>query len=237
LVYGMLCGIVSGLSQPNLPAASVRVAASKIPEVTVWFWITKVLITGANVAWPDYLYRQFGVVLVGGGIGLVFLAILALQFSLRSYNTWTYWLTVVAVSVVGTEVGNGLHTELSLPYLAVAALYLAVLAAVLVTWRASEKTVSPRSICTPRREMFFWAAAMAAFAVGGAVGHLTTRAFQLGFFQQGYLALWAAVTGLTALAWWRSRLNPVLAFWSAFVVTRPLAAAIAQPPRPSICWL
>src|SRR5450755_1625702 len=90
----MLCGIVSGLSQPNLPAASVRVAASKIPEVTVWFWITKVLITGANVAWPDYLYRQFGVVLVGGGIGLVFLAILALQFSLRSYNTWTYWLTV-----------------------------------------------------------------------------------------------------------------------------------------------
>jgi len=203
--------------------------------VTVCFWITKVLITGASVSWPDYLYRHFGAVLVSAVAGMVVLAVLAWQVSLRGYSPWIYWLTVVAASVAGTEAANGLHTALRWPYLISAASCLAVLAAVLMTWRATEGTVSLRSICTRRREMFCWAAVIAAFALGGAVGHLSAAVFRPGSFHPGYLASWAAVTGLTALAWWQFRMNPVLAFWLAYVVTRPLGAAIAgsmaAPPR------
>lgn len=223
----MLCAMVRGQFRWNLPGASARYAASKVPQVTIYFWIIKVLITGASAAGPDYLVRHFGAVIVGGLAGTFLVAALALQFSVRRYNAWVYWLAVVPVSVAGTEAANGLHTALGFPYIVSAACWLVVLTGVLVTWRASEQTLSLRSIDTPRREMFYWAAVLAAFALGGAVGHLTATVFRLGFSQRGYLASFAALTGVLALAWWRFGLNPVVAFWLAYVVTRPLGAGFA----------
>lgn len=206
----------------------VRNSGGKVPEVTICFWIIKVLITGANVWAPDYLIRHFGTMIVAGLGGVVLVAVLALQFSVRRYSAWVYWLAVAAVSVAGTMAGNGLHAEFGVPYSICAACYLVVLVAILVTWRASEKTLSLRSIDTPQREAFYWAAVLSAFALGGAVGHLTaTAAFSLGSSPPAHLISFATLTAVLTLAWWRFGMNPVLAFWSAYVVTRPLGAGLA----------
>jgi uncharacterized membrane-anchored protein len=217
--------VTSGQTQPAPHGGPVPAAASKIPEVSLCFWLTKVLITGASVAWPDYLYRHLGVVPVSGSIGLL---VLALQLSRRGYHAWIYWLAMAAVSVARTEAANGLHTVLGLPYLIAAIWYLAVLAVVLAAWWMIEKTLSLRSIITARREMFYWAAVTAAFALGTAIGHQLTPVLQQAFRPPDYLALWAAVTGLAALTWRPLRLDAVLVFWFAFTVTRPLGAAIAE---------
>jgi uncharacterized membrane-anchored protein len=179
------------------------------------------------VWWPDYLYAHFGAVLVTAVLGIALVAVLALQLSLRGYNGWIYWLAVVTVSVAGTEAANGPHLLLDLPYLICTAFYLVVLAAVLATWRASEKTLSLRSISRGRCEVCYWAAIGTAFALGRAVSNLTPAAFHPGFPQPGYPAWWAAVTALAALAWWRFGVSPVLVFWFTCVVTRPLGASIA----------
>jgi uncharacterized membrane-anchored protein len=218
--------MVAGQFKRDLPSALARIAARKVPELTVAFWVTKVLITGASVWWPDYLYGHFGVVIVSGVLGAVLVAALALQLRARRYNAWIYWLAFGAASVAGTEAANGLHTELGFPYIIAAEFCLVVLAMILVIWRASEKTLSLGNICTRRQELYYWAAVLAAFALGGAVDH-ATAVFQLGY-QRGYLILFAAVTAITTLAWWRFGLNRVFSFWLAFVVTRPLGAALAD---------
>ncbi len=205
-----------------------RNAASRVPEVTICFWIIKVLITGASVWAPDDLIRHFGAVIVASLAGVLLVALLALQFSRRRYSPWVYWLAVAAVSVAGTMAGNGPHAELGVPYSISAACYLVALVAILLTWRASEKTLSLRRIDTPRREMFYWAAILSAFALGGAVGHLiATAIFPPGHSPPGYLISFAALTGVLALAWSRFGMNPIFTFWSAYVVTRPLGAALA----------
>jgi uncharacterized membrane-anchored protein len=201
--------------------------ASKVPEPNAAFWITKVLITGASVWWPDYLYGHFGVVDVSVVIGAALVAVLALQFGAPRYNTWIYWPAFAVVSVAGTEAANGLHRELGLPYVSVTLCYLAALAVILVIWRMSESPLSLRRIHAGRQEIFYWAAVLAAFALGSGLAHATTPPAWLGHAGQAGLALFGVITGITALAWWRFHLNPVAAFWLAFVMTRPLGTALA----------
>jgi uncharacterized membrane-anchored protein len=201
---------------------------SRIPVVTIWFWLIRVMITGADVAWPDYVYQHLGQVLASGLISLALIAGLAVQFRARSYRAWAFWPAIVAVSLAGTEAANGLHVKLGLSYLAVALLYLVLLIALIGWWRAREGTLSLHGIDSAPRQAFFWAASLAASALGTAIAHLSGD-FSGALVPAGLAGLctWVALSGCIAVAWWRFGLSPVLAFWSCCVLTRPLGTSIA----------
>jgi uncharacterized membrane-anchored protein len=197
---------------------------SRIPVVTIWFWPIKVMIVGADVAWPDYVYRHLGQVLASGMICVALIAALAAQFRARRYRAWVFWPAVVAISLAGTEATNGPHVRLGLPYLAVTLLYLVLIIALMGWWRAREGTLSLRGIDSAPREAFFWAASLVACALGTAIAHLSGELVPADL---AGLWTWVALTGCIAVAWWRFGLGPVLAFWSCYVLTRPLGTSIA----------
>ncbi|MFJ3698792.1 hypothetical protein ACIPW9_32515 [Streptomyces sp. NPDC090052] len=199
---------------------------SKVPEVTVWFWVVKVLTTGMGETASDYLARVLGPVLAGalGLTGLV--ALLVLQFRTTRYNAWTYWSAIVMVSVFGTMAADVVHVVVGVPYAVSAAGFAVALAAVLMTWYASEGTLSIHSIRTRRREGFYWATVLATFALGTAAGDLTAGTLHLGYFPSG--VLFAALIAVPALCRRFLGLNAVAAFWWAYVLTRPLGASFAD---------
>jgi uncharacterized membrane-anchored protein len=199
---------------------------SKVPVVTIWFWLIKVMISGADVAWPDYLGQHLGVFPTGGALGLGLVVALAAQFRAQRYRAWVFWAATVAVSTVGTDAANGPHTVIGLSYPAVALLYLVVLVALAAWWRASTGTMSLRQIDTMPREAFFWAATLASCALGRAILYFPGLLLQNGSPDPYLLLFWTAVTGCMGLAW-RFGLNPNLAFWSCCVLTRPLGTSVA----------
>jgi uncharacterized membrane-anchored protein len=197
-----------------------------VPQITVFFWITKVLTTGMGEATSDYLAHRFGPVMAGA-VGLAALvAALVVQFRVRRYMAWVYWTAVVMVAVFGTMAADGLHVELHVPYAVSTAFFAAALAAIFVVWYRTEKTLSIHSIYTPRREMFYWATVLATFALGTAAGDLTAVTLHLGYLASGIL--FTVVIAVPAIGYWRFHLNPIVAFWFAYIVTRPLGASYAD---------
>ncbi|MFF4021065.1 hypothetical protein [Streptomyces sp. NPDC001843] len=207
------------------PLTPVHQSVNKVPEVTVYFWIIKVLTTGMGETASDLLARTLGPVPAVALGGLALAASLAVQFALRRYVAWAYWTAVVMVSVFGTMAADILHVGLGVPYTASTPAFLVVLAAVFMLWYASERTLSVHTIQTRRREAFYWAAVLATFALGTAAGDLTATA-GLGYLGSG--ALFAAAISTPALAHRLSILNAVAAFWTAYVITRPLGASLAD---------
>jgi uncharacterized membrane-anchored protein len=203
----------------------VRTPMRKVPELTAAFWVTKTLINGSSEWWPDYLYGRFGLVAVTGVLAAALAAMLALQFSVRRYHAAIYWLTFTVASVAGKEAANGLHRA-GLPFVVVAVFWLFVLAVILVAWRASGETMSAGSVCAGRQELFYWSAVGSGFALSQALGHASAE-FRFTYLR-GELAVVAALTVVVAVAWWRFGLNPVLAFWLAFVLTYPLGGGVAS---------
>ena len=198
--------------------------AAKVPEITVLFWLIKVLTTGAGEALSDYLaHLNVALALVVGVGG--FSALLLIQLRSRRYRTVVYWATVAAVAVFGTMVADGVHL-IGLPYLATAGFYLLVTAGLLGYWWKSEGTLSIHSITTRRRELLYWSTVLATFALGTALGDLTAKEFQLGY--RDSVLVFAVAIAVPALAWRFLRLNSVIAFWLAYVFTRPLGASIAD---------
>ena len=199
---------------------------SKVPEVTAFFWIIKVLTTGMGETSSDYLVHrlvpQLAVVL--GGVGLV--VALALQFAVSRYIAWVYWLAVVMVSVFGTMVADVLHIVVGIPYVVSTIFFVVALAAVFSVWYAVEKTLSIHSIYTRRREVFYWAAVLTTFALGTAAGDMTATTLGLGWFGAG--VLFAAVIAVPAVGYWKFGMNAIFAFWFAYVFTRPLGASFAD---------
>jgi len=213
------------LRQDHLGAAAHR-AASKVPQITVYFWITKVLTTGMGEATSDYLVHDISPV-VAVIVGFTtFVASLALQFAVRRYVPWVYWLAVSMVAVFGTMAADVLHVGLGIPYVASTAFFIVVLTVIFAAWYRTERTLSIHSIYTRRREAFYWATVLATFALGTAAGDLTARSMGLGYFASGIL--FAVVIAVPAVAHWRFGLNAILAFWSAYIVTRPLGASFAD---------
>lgn len=214
------------------PLARAFYAARKVPEVTIIFWIIKLLTTGMGETTSDYLVFHIDPYLAValGGIGLLFS--LVLQLFVRRYVAWIYWLAVVMVAIFGTMAADVVHIVLGVPYLDSSVFFGVVLAVIFVSWYATEKTLSIHSIFTPRRELFYWAAIMATFALGTAVGDLTATTVRLGSTASlGYFAsgvLFAALFALPALGYWLFRLNAIFAFWFAYVMTRPLGASFAD---------
>lgn len=224
-MYDILCAMMGGQFQQKLSGSSARIAAMRVPELTAVFWVTKTLITGTSEWWPDYMYGRFGLVAVSSVLGAVLVAALALQFIVHRYHAWIFWLAFAVISVAGKEAANGLHRA-ALPFVVVAVFWLVVLAVILVVWRASGETMSPGSVCTRRRELFYRAAVGSGFALGQSVGHASA---EFGFtYLRGELVVVAALTAMVAAAWWRFGLNPVLAFWLAFVLTYPLGGGVGS---------
>ncbi len=203
----------------------VRQMANKVPEVTVYFWIIKVLTTGMGETASDLLARLLGPIPAVALGGLALVASLAVQFALRRYVAWAYWTAVVMVSVFGTMAADVLHIGLGVPYALSASAFLIALAAVFALWYASERTLSIHTIRTRRREAFYWATVLATFALGTAAGDLTAT---VGFGYLGSVVLFAAGICVPALAHRIGALNAVTAFWTAYVITRPLGASLAD---------
>jgi uncharacterized membrane-anchored protein len=198
----------------------------KVPEVTAIFWLTKLLTTAMGESTSDYLVKHMNpVVAVGlGGIGL--LAALSLQVVARRYIPWIYWLAVLMVAIAGTMAADVLHIRFGVPYGVSTPLFAVILAVVFVLWYRSEGTLSIHSIDTVRREFFYWAAVIATFAMGTALGDFTATTLHLGYLASAFL--FAAVMLVPAVGYWRFDWNEVFSFWFAYVLTRPLGASVAD---------
>jgi uncharacterized membrane-anchored protein len=213
------------LRQRDRRASGKDPLAAKVPEITALFWVVKILTTGIGESTSDFLGQKS--VPLAGAIG-IFGLVYALRLQLRAteYRAPVYWFAVLMVAVFGTMAADGVHDALSLPYAVTTAFYGLVVGAIFVVWHRSEGTVDIHSITTRRREGYYWAAVLATFALGTAAGDLTAMPLHLGFLDSGLL--FAAVIAVPAIAWWRFALNPVVAFWAAYVVTRPLGASFAD---------
>jgi uncharacterized membrane-anchored protein len=213
----------------GLVAAPDTVAAmlNKVPAVTAVFWIIKIMSTTVGETGADYLAVHVGLgTAVTAGIMLALLAgALLLQLRSRRYTPWMYWLTVVLVSVVGTQITDALTDGLGVSLYASTTAFVLALAAVFAVWYWRERTLSVHTITTTRRELFYWAAILFTFALGTAAGDLATEALGLGF-RVGMLAF-GALIAVIAIAW-RFGLNSVLAFWLAYILTRPLGASLGD---------
>jgi uncharacterized membrane-anchored protein len=211
--------------RPFLSRLTAR-GALRVPEITVYFWVIKALSTAVGESTSDYSVHAIDPV-VAVGLGFVaFAGALTLQFSMRRYVAWTYWLAVVMVGVFGTMAADVLHVRFGVPYAVSSALYAVALAAVFAGWQLTEKTLSFHTVDTPRREAFYWAAVVGTFAMGTALGDLMATTFHLGYFASGWL--FAAVIAVPALGYWRFGWNPIFSFWFAYVATRPLGASFAD---------
>jgi uncharacterized membrane-anchored protein len=221
------------------PTAPVRDAASKVPMITAFFWIIKLLSTAMGEATSDYMVRAIDPVIAVclGFIG--FVIAMVLQFRAKRYNAWIYWLAVVMVAVFGTQAADVLHIKFHVPYIASSTFYAIVLAVVFVLWYRTEGTLSIHSIRTPRREVFYWLTVLATFALGTALGDLTATTFGLGYLTSGIM--FSVLFLVPAIAYWRFRLNAILCFWTAYVLTRPVGASFADymgfpPSRGGLGW-
>jgi len=200
---------------------------NKVPEVTLIFWLIKVMSTTVGETGADYLavHVGLGTAMTGGIMVALLAAALALQFRKRRYVPWVYWLTVVLVSIVGTQLTDFLTDKLDVSLYASTAAFAVALAATFALWYAVERTLSIHTIVTHRREGFYWVAILLTFALGTAAGDLATEALGLGF-NWGVVAF-GALIAMVALAH-RLGANAVLTFWVAYILTRPLGAALGD---------
>ena len=200
---------------------------NKVPEITMVFWIIKVMSTTVGETGADYLAVHVG---LGANLTAAIMAaflIAALIWQLRSprYVPWIYWLTVVLVSVVGTQITDFLTDKLEISLYVSTAAFSILLALTFAVWYAVERTLSIHTIVTRRRELFYWAAVLFTFALGTAAGDLATEALSLGF-NVGVIAF-GALIGLITAAYCLGA-NAVLAFWLAYILTRPLGASLGD---------
>lgn len=199
---------------------------SKVPEITLGFWIIKILSTGMGEDASDFLVKQFGKA-PAVGTGLVALSVgLYIQFRYRSYNRWIYWFAVAMVSLFGTMAADVLHLGLGVPYLVSTIFFTVVLVAVFWVWYRVEGTLSIESISTTRREFFYWLTVLTTFALGTAAGDMTARTLNWGYLLSG--VIFGFVFFLPGLGYLVFKYNPVLAFWFSYIITRPFGASFAD---------
>src|SRR4051812_30557269 len=208
------------------PHRGARLMLCKVPQVTVFFWIIKVLCTTVGETAADLLNENLGFGLTWTSVVMsVLLAIvLAVQFRLRQYVAGVYWLTVVLVSVVGTLVSDNLTDNLGVSLEPTTIAFALALAVTFAAWYARERTLSTHSIDPTRREGFYWAAILFTFALGTAAGDLVSERMNLGYPTAA--GGFAAAIVLVVLA--RRALGPVGAVWAAYVLTRPLGASLGD---------
>jgi uncharacterized membrane-anchored protein len=200
---------------------------NKVPQVALGFWIIKILSTTVGETGADFLAVNVGLgtAITGGAMATLLAIALAAQVRARRYVPWLYWLTVVLVSVVGTQITDMLTDRLGVSLYVSTTVFSVLLIAVFAVWYRIERTLSIQAIDTRRRELFYGAAILCTFALGTAAGDLATEALGLGF-QLG-IVVFGALIALAALAYWLGA-NKVFAFWIAYILTRPLGAALGD---------
>ena len=198
----------------------------KVPELTIYFWIIKLLSTAMGESTSDYFVFHINpyVAVIIGAVGL--LVSLILQLWVKKYIAWVYWFAIVMVAVFGTMAADVLHVVIGIPYIITTTLFSVSLAAIFIFWYRVEKTLSIHSINTPRREIFYWLTVMATFALGTAAGDMTAATLGLGYFDSG--VLFAILFIIPAIGFWKFGWNEVFSFWFAYVITRPLGASFAD---------
>jgi uncharacterized membrane-anchored protein len=206
---------------------TTREIINKVPAITATFWLIKILSTTIGETFADFLAVNVGLgTAVTDGVMFAVLAVtLFAQLRTRRYTPWLYWLTVVLVSIVGTQITDFFTDQLGVSLYVSTAVFAVVLAVVFTIWWRQERTLAITAIDTPRRERFYWAAVLTTFALGTAGGDLATEALSLGF-RVGVL-----IFGGLILATWAAKklgMNAVLAFWIAYVLTRPLGASLGD---------
>jgi uncharacterized membrane-anchored protein len=204
-----------------------RTLLNKVPEVTAWFWVIKILSTTVGETAADFL-SGLGLGLSGTTVVMTaaFLVCLVVQFRTRRYVPAVYWLTVVLVSVVGTLITDNLTDSLGVPLEVSTAVFAVALAGTFAAWYASERTLSIHSIVTFRREAFYWLAILLTFALGTAAGDLVGERFGVGYWPTA--AIVALIIVAVAVSHLVFRANAVLTFWIAYVLTRPLGASLGD---------
>jgi uncharacterized membrane-anchored protein len=197
----------------------------KVPEVTLAFWVIKVLATTVGETFADFLAERFGlgltelIVIMGAGLVVA----LVFQFRARMYVPWKYWLSVVLISIVGTLITDKLVDDMGVSLWTCTIGFGVAMLATFAIWYRSEGTLSIHSIDTTKREGFYWLAILFTFALGTAAGDLLAETLNIGYFNS--MLLFLALIGLIAIAWRFLNLNEVLAFWMVYVLTRPLGAS------------
>jgi uncharacterized membrane-anchored protein len=217
---------VAGMTASDVRAWATTPGALRVPQITALFWIIKGLSTAMGESTSDYLVHVMppvAAVLLGF---VAFVGSLLLQLRMGRYVAWTYWLTVVMVGTFGTMAADVLHVGFGVPYTVSSILYAVLLAAIFLAWSRTEHTLSIHSIDRPARELFYWAAVVATFAMGTALGDFTAYTLHLGYFPSAII--FAAVIVVPAAGFRWAHWNAVFSFWFAYVVTRPLGASIAD---------
>lgn len=200
---------------------------NKVPEVTVFFWIIKILCTSVGESFADYINETLGFGLVATTVlfGLALAASMAAQFRTRCYTPWAYWLTVVLVSVEGTLLTDNLTDGYRVPLWISSTVFGALLAGVFATWYARERTLSIHAINTRSREGWYWLTVLVTFSLGTALGDWTV---ELTGWAPGSSVLLPLALTAAALVAWKAGANAVLTFWIAYILTRPLGANIGD---------
>ncbi len=217
------------MTQPRPQTVSLgRQMLNKVPEITMFFWIIKVLCTTVGETAADNLdlSLNLGLTNLTYIMGTVLAATLFFQFRARKYIPGVYWFAVVLISIVGTLFSDNLVDNLGIALTTTTIAFSIILAVVFAVWYWSERTLSIHTIFTTRREAFYWLAILFTFALGTSAGDLLAEQAQLGYFPSALL--FGGAIGVIALAHFRFRLNAVLSFWLAYILTRPLGASIGD---------
>ena len=221
---------ISALSyerQTELPQEGWQML-NKVPEITIFFWIIKVLATTVGETAADFLSEtlNMGLTITTIIMSALLAATLFYQFKAKKYVPGKYWLAVVLISIVGTLVTDNLVDNLGVPLQTTTIIFFVALIVTFGLWFASEKTLSIHSIYTRKREAFYWCAILFTFALGTAAGDLIAEGLNLGYWKSALM--FAALIGIVAIAHYRLKLNAVLAFWIAYILTRPLGASLGD---------
>jgi uncharacterized membrane-anchored protein len=207
---------------------TLRQMLNKVPEVTLYFWVIKVLCTTVGETAADLLNENLGLGLTNTSyiMGALLVAALVAQFRLRRYVPSVYWLAVVLISIVGTLITDNLTDNLGVSLVISTVAFAILLAFVFAIWWASERTLSIHTIFTTRRESFYWLAVLFTFALGTAAGDLTAERINLGYLPSALM--FGGLIAAVAVAHFRFKLDAVLSFWLAYILTRPLGASIGD---------
>jgi uncharacterized membrane-anchored protein len=200
---------------------------NKVPEITAYFWVIKVLCTTVGETFADNLNENLGLGLTNTSyiMGALLIAVLVFQFRARKYIPGIYWLAVVLISVVGTLVSDNL-VENGVTLEATTIGFSIALIAVFATWYAFERTLSVHTIYTTRRESFYWLAILFTFALGTSAGDFLSEQLELGYLAA--LGIFAGAIVVVAILHFGLKLNAILSFWLAYILTRPLGASIGD---------
>ena len=201
---------------------------NKVPEVTIYFWIIKVMATTIGETAADFLSfnLHFGLSLTSILMIVLLLIALLIQVRSRKYTPWIYWVVVVLISIVGTLITDNLVDNFGVSLQTTTITFSVALLATFITWHVSEKTLSIHSIVTRKRELFYWAAILFTFALGTAAGDLAAEGWKLGYATSAMI--FAGMIALVALTQFVLKVNTIFAFWVAYILTRPFGASFGD---------